>query len=301
VADLSTGNAAVSVSVRRVGAQPYDVAIGRRNDGAPVAPATPFVLASVSKLFTAVAVARLVEAGVIADTDPVPWADMGIAPDPAWDTVTVRDLLDHTSGMPVNRRSWLDDPAPCSVPLEQALAAPPTDMRGAWRYSNGNYCALGLLVEELTGLPMGDAVGQLVLGPAGVAVPDEAYLARDGERPTAAPYPKGLQRLLRLGGAGEWIASAGGVADAVAAITPADREVFRFPGLMVDQYGWGHTGTLDGAKGCAWVVDDGRTVVVALVAGQRPSTGGGVCDRLVPALVADLGLPALGEPVRLPM
>jgi hypothetical protein len=70
---------------------------------------------------------------------------------------------------------------------------------------------------------------------------------------------------------------------------------------MVDQYGWGHTGTLDGAKGCAWVVDAGRTVVVALVAGQRPSTGGGVCDRLVPALVADLGLPALGEPVRLPM
>ena len=300
-ADLSTGNAAVSVSVRRVGAQPYDVAIGRRDDGAPVVPSTPFVLASVSKLFTAVAVARLVQTGAIADTDPVPWGDLGIAHDPAWDTVTVRDLLDHTSGMPVNRRSWLDEPTPCSVPLEQALAAPPTDTRGTWRYSNGNYCALGLLVEELTGLPMGAAVGELVLGPVGVTVPDEAYLARDGERPMAAPYPKGVARLLRLGGAGEWIASAGGVAAALAAITPADREVLRFPGLMVDQYGWGHTGTLDGAKACAWVVDAGRTVVVALVAGQRPGTGGGVCDRLVPALVADLGLPALGEPVRLPM
>jgi hypothetical protein len=35
------------------------------------------------------------------------------------------------------------------------------------------------------------------------------------------------------------------------------------------------------------------------VAGNQPSTGGGVCDRLVTALAADLGL-LRGEPLRLP-
>lgn len=300
IASLSTGNAAVSVSVRRVGVEPYDVSIGSRNDGARAEPSTPFVIASVSKLFTAVAVARLVEDGRIADTERVPWAAMGLAHDPAWDSVTVRELLDHTSGMPENRTSWLDQPAACTAPLASALATPPTATRGTWRYSNGNYCALGLLVEHLTGLPMGDAVEQLVLAPAGASVPGDAYLARDGERGTAAPYPKGVRRLLGLGGAGEWLATAPAVAAVVASITPTDREVLRFPGLMLDQYGWGHTGTLDGAKACAWVIDDGSTVVVALVAGQRPSTGGGVCDRLLPAITADLGLPLLGDPVRLP-
>jgi CubicO group peptidase (beta-lactamase class C family) len=299
-AALSIGNGAVSVSVRRVGVQPYDVAIGNRNDGGLAVPSTPFVLASVGKLFTAVAVARLVAEGRIAASDRVPWSAMGLPRDPVWDTVTVRELLDHTSGMPVNQRSWLDEPATCEEPLEQAMAAPPTSSRGTWRYSNGNYCALGLLVEHLTGRPMGEAVDELVLGPAGVAVPDEAYLARDGEQPTAAPYPKGVRRLLGLGGAGEWLASAPATAAVVAAITPADRVVLGFPGLMVDQYGWGHTGTVDGAKTCAWVIDSGRTVVVALVAGGRPGTGGAVCDRLVPALAADLGLPPLGDPVRLP-
>ncbi|MEX0846777.1 MAG: serine hydrolase domain-containing protein [Ilumatobacteraceae bacterium] len=299
VADLSAGNASVSVSVRRVGVEPFDMALGVRNDGAPADSSTPFVLASVSKLLTAVAVARLVEDARITEDDPVPWSAMGIAHDPAWDSVTVRELIDHTGGMPVNQRSWLDDPSPCSVPLEEALAGPPTGTRGTWRYSNGNYCALGLLVEHLSGLTMGDAVSELVLAPAGVL--DGPYLARDDERPTAAPYPRGVARLLRLGGAGEWLASSSDVADVVAAITPTDRAVVRYPGLMVDQYGWGHTGTLDGAKTCAWVIDADRTVVVALVAGERPGTGGGVCDRLLPALAADLGLPALGKPVRFPI
>jgi hypothetical protein len=39
--------------------------------------------------------------------------------------------------------------------------------------------------------------------------------------------------------------------------------------------------------------------VAGLVAGNQPSTGGGVCDRLVTALAVDLGL-LRGEPLRLP-
>jgi hypothetical protein len=80
-------------------------------------------------------------------------------------------------------------------------------------------------------------------------------------------------------------------------VTAADLELITFPGIMVDNYGWGHTGTVDGAKACAWVMENGRTVVTAFVAGNRPSTGSRLCDVIVPALADDLGFGA-GPPVR---
>jgi len=91
----------------------------------------------------------------------------------------------------------------------------------------------------------------------------------------------------------------GSVAAMLDSITPADLSTLEFPGLMVDQYGWGHTGTVDGAKSCAWVMEGGRTIVVATVSGSRPSTGGKVCDIVTPSLALDLGIWA-DMPVRLP-
>jgi D-alanyl-D-alanine carboxypeptidase len=292
---LGAGNLAASVSVWRDGAIVLRRASGQRNNGAAVDGETRFVIASVSKLFTSLAVARLVEQGLLDVAAPVPWSAMGILHDPAWDTVTARELLDHTSGMPVARTAWLDLPGPCSIPLAEVMAAPPTDARGDWRYSNGNYCALGLLIEHLTGLPLDRATAQLVFAPAGI---DGPTVSSAGTPSDMAPYPLGIGRLDRLGGAGAWLASSDDVAAVVASITDADRASMTYPAVMTDQYGWGHTGTVDGAKACAWRFADG-TVVVGLVAGNQPGTGGGVCDRLVTALAVDLGL-LRGEPLRLP-
>lgn len=294
---LSLDNVAVSISVRRDGVEPWGRATGRRIDGAAVSSDTPFVVASVSKLVTALSVARLVQRGDLTVDTPVPWGELGLPHDPAWRDVTVRELLDHTSGMPVNRRSWLDDPGPCSIPLAAAVAAPPTETRGEWRYSNGNYCALGLLVERITGDPLDVAADELVFAPAGVTGPS---LSTQGVRDDMAPSPRGIGRLARLGGAGAWLASTDDVTAVLADVDPTDLDVLRWPGVMVDQYGWGHTGTLDGAKACAWVMEDGRTTVAATVSGSTPRTGGEVCDAVVQALATDLGIWA-GEPFRTPI
>lgn len=298
VTALVADNAAISVSLRRVGAEPLDATWGRRVDGGPITVDTPFVIASVSKLITALSVARLAEQGRLAVDAPVPWDAMGVAHDPAWDGVTVRELLDHTSGMPINRRSWLDQPGSCAIPLAAAVAVPPTPTRGEWTYSNGNYCALGLLVEVVTGRALDEAADELVFGPLGITGP---YLSTDGHRADSAPFPHplGIRRLDRLGGAGSWLASSADLATMLGAVTAADLTTLQWPGIIVDQYGWGHTGTVDGAKACGWMLEQGRTVLVAIVAGDTPATGGQVCDRLVPALAADLGLWA-GEPVRSP-
>jgi CubicO group peptidase (beta-lactamase class C family) len=255
------------------------------------------VLASVSKLVTALTVARLAQEGVVGVDQFVPWEAMGFVADPAWATVTVGDLLDHTSGVPVARKSWLDDPGPCAVPLAAVLAGTPSPERGTWVYSNGNYCALGLLVELVTGERYDGAAYRLVLTPAGITGP---HLTVDGSGPDDAPYAKGVARFDRLGGAGQWMASTDDVAALLASITDLDRDVLTWPGILADQYGWGHTGSVDGAFSCAWVIGDGRAVVSATVSGATPGSGGGVCDLVLPAAAADLGLPYLGEPVRTP-
>lgn len=293
---LALDNVAVSVSVHRTGTEPWGMAAGRQVDGASATPDTPFVIASVSKLITALSIARIVERGDLATDTAVPWGALGLRTDPLWADVTVRELLDHTSGMPINRKSWLDDPGPCSIPLQEALVAPPTIARTTWRYSNGNYCALGLLVEHLTGSSLDRAADDLVFGPAGVTGP---YLSTDGLRADSAPSPRGVARLSRLGGAGTWLASTDDLVAMLDTVTSADLELLRWPGIIVDQYGWGHTGTVDGAKSCAWVLEDGRTTVAAIVSGPRPATGGDVCDVVLPALALDLRIWA-GDPVRNP-
>jgi hypothetical protein len=125
------------------------------------------------------------------------------------------------------------------------------------------------------------------------------HLTTGGQFASDVAYRPGVERLSRLGGAGAFIASTDDLAWAFAAVTPTDLELLTWPGVIVDQYGWGHTGSVDGALSCLWVLEGGRTIVVATVAGGSPSTGGDVCDRVVPAVGTDLGI-ALGTPDRSP-
>ena len=284
---LRDGNLAVSVSVWRDHAKVFGKAFGLTADWHAINSDTPMVIASVSKLVTAITAARLATVGLLAVDGPVPWNAMGLAHDPAWDNVTVRELLNHTSGMPIAGKSWFDDPGSCATPLTAALSLPPRDTRGKWTYSNGNYCAIGLLIELVTAQRIDEAAESLVFDPLGIS---GAHLTLDPRPTTDGPYALNLARLDRLGGAGTWMISSDDVALMLSAITSDDLNTLTFPGVFVDQYGWGHTGTVDGAKACAWVIENGRTIVTALVAGNAPSSGGRLCDVVVPALALDLGL-----------
>ncbi len=294
---LAATNPALSVVVRRGGEPVVVRATGTTIGGAPATTASPMVVASVSKVVTALAVARLDQQDRLDVGAPVDWSLLGFDPHPGWDTVTVRELLDHTSGMPTVRASWFDQPGDCASFLPSLLVEPPQDDRGRWRYSNGNYCALGLLVEAITGRPLDDATAQLVFDPIGVP---GAHLSTGGQLPGDVQYgigdpvlaAKGVDRLSRLGGAGSLIVANDSLAAMVDTMTAQDWAVLRWPGMFIDQYGIGHTGTVDGAKACVWQMESGNTVLAATVGGKTPSTGGGVCDVLVPAIATDLGAPA---------
>ena len=289
-------NLAVSVSVWRDDAKIFGAATGLTPGWQLVTTDTPMVLASVSKLITALSIARLTQAGLVNLDQPVDWDALGVAHHPTWNDVTVRELLAHTSGMPILRRSWFDTPGACTVPLTEAMSSPPRHHRGRWTYSNGNYCALGLLVEHITGHRLDDAARALIFDPLGISGP---HLTIEPQPNSDGPYRLGLARLQRLGGAGTWMGSTDDIAVMLGAVTALDRETLISPGIITDQYGWGHTGTIDGAKACAWIMENGRTVVTALVSGSSPATGGAVCDIILPALAIDLGVWA-DRPIREP-
>jgi CubicO group peptidase (beta-lactamase class C family) len=196
----------------------------------PITPATRFALASVTKMFTAVAVVDLVSAGVLAfDTPVVSVLPSERRPSTLLPEVTVHHLLCHTSGIADYCEEDEDSPfyledygslwehVP-SYSIERPVDflplfgdLPPYRAPGVeWQYSNAGYIVLGLVIEELTQRPYVDVVRERVFERAGMSasgffrldepVPDLAlgYLPRSSPD---APWRTNVYRVPVIGGA----------------------------------------------------------------------------------------------------
>jgi CubicO group peptidase (beta-lactamase class C family) len=138
--------------------------------GRAVTPNTPFILASVSKSFTALAIMQLVEAGKIELDAPVqrylPW--FRVADPVASARITLRHLLYHTSGIPSSGYPCRADDV--TISLEQyvrSLATLSLDRPVGSRpdYCSTNYDVLGLIVQTVSGQPYGTYVQQHIFAP----------------------------------------------------------------------------------------------------------------------------------------
>jgi CubicO group peptidase (beta-lactamase class C family) len=137
----------------------------------PVAPATNFRLASVSKQFTAAAVLLLVEDGRIALDDRVrTWLPSLPA---TVDAVTVRQLLTHTSGL-VDYEDLMDPVDTVQVHDADVLRLLEREQRTyfapgtGYRYSNSGYALLALIVERVSGQRYADFLHTRIFQPLGM-------------------------------------------------------------------------------------------------------------------------------------
>lgn len=150
-------------------------------DGSP-APAEPmtedtiFDIASLTKsLATATAVMQLYEQGKLQFDDPVQnyLPDFNPANDPQRAQVTVRTLLTHTSGEPVDVNladPWGLNRADKTEGMHRALTTPLQSVPGeAFRYSDINFILLGALLEKVTGKAEDVYVQRNVFAPLGMA------------------------------------------------------------------------------------------------------------------------------------
>lgn len=165
---------AVGVSVR--GSTVFAGGFGTRVQGGtdPVTPRTVFHMASVTKPFVATAVMQMVEAGRVAIDSPVtrylPYFRMN---DPRAASITVKELLNHTSGMPdVTDYRWrfpeYDDGA-----LERYVrglkdSSLVFDPGTQFRYSNIGFEVLADLIAKVSGESFESYIQRHILTPLGM-------------------------------------------------------------------------------------------------------------------------------------
>jgi N-acyl-D-amino-acid deacylase len=184
-----------SITVARDGVILYQRGFGWADQaaGEPVQPGTLFRIASVSKPMTAVAVLRAFEGELPAALDRPVFGSGGLLTgaryaqvrDPRVLKVTLRDLLQHTSGwdasvyepqydlVAIARAMKVPAPAGAESIIEYMLRERELQFEPGTRhiYSNFGYNVLGRVLEQKTGLPYDQAMHRLVFGPAGVRAP----------------------------------------------------------------------------------------------------------------------------------
>ena len=322
-ATVDVGDISVGAAVLRDGTVLHTAALGMESpfESKAATTKTQFRLASVSKMLAAVAIMQLVNEGSIQLDEPFagqlgldgPFADPRVA------TVTVRELMSHTSGFGAAHGIFFGHGVDtwrqaADNALGQTLLSDPGT---AFKYSNTNFCLLGLLIESATGQSFETAIRERVLNPIGIS----AHLAPTFDTASGdalhASSP-GRNYMETLGPAGGWVATpldVAKLADALRAESPGPhlldaltvdkmRVSVTVPveipppangwsyglGLMLFGDGsWGHTGTIESTHAVVVNRPDGLTVVV-LVSGKEPDN----TDDLLP--VIDLAVVAASTP-----
>jgi D-alanyl-D-alanine carboxypeptidase len=261
-----------------------------------------FRIASISKILTATVVLQLVEERELELDQPVgrQLADYVGAPiaDPRVATITVRELLSHTSGLPSYDDLFFGAGADsCDTAARiglggQLIALPAT----TYHYSNLGYCILGLLIEQVTGRPYEAEVKDRLLEPLGITGMRMAPTFDHNPADVQHPSVPTRNYMEVLAAAGAWVATPADLIKIVDSLDPgkpgwhplrrSTLQLMRRPvrkvtyperadhwyglGLIVSADGsFGHTGTIENTHAMVLARPDGVTWSV-LVSGEYP-------------------------------
>ena len=287
------GYQAVGIAIERDGRVLGTVTAGKDPRGRPLADTARFRLASVSKVLLATLVMQLVEEGTLRLDTPVAdqWGGRFPVGDRRARSITVRQLLQHTSGLDRMWNTFFKDPATdwrnsARLALASRLYAEPGTR---YRYSNANSVVLGALVERVAGGRLATLINERVLAPVGIS-PSSMIRTKvtDSTGPAYVVTP-GRTYLEALGPAGSWTLSPSEVALLLESLNPnapsslltrpsrlamqppcvgdprpagqTDKERYGLGLLSIDDL-WGHTGTIEGARAAAFVLPNGYVVVL---------------------------------------
>ncbi len=164
----------VSIAIVREGKVIYAKGYGLSDieNDVPAKPETVYQIGSMTKQFTAAIVMQLVDEGKVKIDEPAR-TYLTDLPE-AWKAVTVRQLLNHTSGI----RSYTDIPtfgSKMREPVGSGFLAyiqnekPDFAPGEKWHYNNSGYFLLGMLIEKVTGNKYRDELQKRILKPLGMS------------------------------------------------------------------------------------------------------------------------------------
>ncbi|MFB6813136.1 serine hydrolase domain-containing protein [Streptomyces sp. NPDC056347] len=286
----------------------YTAGVGDLRTGAKVPKDGQVRAGSNTKAFTAVVALQLVAEKKLALDAPVDTYLPGLLRGDGIDGrhITIRQLLQHTSGLPdyVNQRAILENPQRYYEPrelLDNALAQKAHFAPGAkWEYSNTNYLVAGLIIQKVTGRPLGEEINRRIVDRIGLR---HTYFPTPGDMAINEPHPKGYHQdttdspwreVTELDPSWGWAAGA---------VVSTNSDLNRFYSALLDgkllppaqlaqmrttvpagglgvRYGlgltstplpcggvyWGHGGTIPGYATLGGATEDGRAVNIALTA-----------------------------------
>ncbi len=172
ISNQPADTAGVSVLVVKNGVLAYSGGKGMADISSSVAIAsdTGFRLASVSKIFTALAIMQLVEKGALKVTDSL----LDFIPElpQSWRNITIEHLLTHTSGIyDIINDGWhpeILNAMTHSKLISYLINHPALEFEPGTRhdYSNTGFMLLATVVERKSGLSFPDYMQQNIFGPA---------------------------------------------------------------------------------------------------------------------------------------
>jgi D-alanyl-D-alanine carboxypeptidase len=141
----------------------------------PAGPETVYAIASITKQFTAAAIVKLASEGKLGLDDDI----SSIVPDLPMvrGPVTIRQLLQHTSGIPgvgpfpgrnANRLDYTREEWLAAVREVYKDRAPLWPSGEGWSYTDANYIVLGLAIEKITGRTLWDYFHERFFTPLGM-------------------------------------------------------------------------------------------------------------------------------------
>ncbi|WP_286968824.1 serine hydrolase domain-containing protein, partial [Flavobacterium sp. UBA4854] len=146
-----------------------------KNEGTKITPETPVQIASVSKVLTATAVLKLVNAGKI-DLDQKVNTILKTFP---YEDCTIRMLLSHRTGMrnyayftDRDKSIWDRHNQLTNKDILNILATKDIGLESKtgtrFSYCNTNYAMLALIIEKITGLSYKEAMSEMIFKPLGM-------------------------------------------------------------------------------------------------------------------------------------
>ncbi|HEX6314880.1 MAG TPA: serine hydrolase domain-containing protein, partial [Gemmatimonadaceae bacterium] len=157
---------------------------------------TPFLLASLTKPFTGLAIGQLVEQGKLSYDDPVSKFLPDYPDAESAKRIKIKHLLSHTSGLggdifgPALEQS-IDKVTSVQAYIDVAERKPPAFEPGTkWGYNNLGFVLLGRVIEIVTGEDYYEYMRKNVFAPAGATSASFPLLPKSGVAavPMALPY-----------------------------------------------------------------------------------------------------------------
>ena len=157
-------------------------------------------IGSNTKTFVAVVVMQLVQEGKVGLDEPIETYLPGLIKGEGVDgsKITVRQLLQHTSGLPEYTDTTpgsgdifqiKDHYAQPRDLLDTALSKPAAFEPGTqWKYTNTNYIVLGMLIERVSQRPVGEQIDERIVKKLGLS---HTYFPAPGEEKIRGTHPRG--------------------------------------------------------------------------------------------------------------